>query len=107
MSMTPIGSSSLLCPNSTVSRVTPSAASRRLLILGEAEAAREAILQRLPATGEAGIGHEILVGIERLLALGQANALRGAVREDAPALLVVLEVCHHDLVQDLLVHGGI
>jgi hypothetical protein len=51
--------------------------------------------------------HEILVGVERFLALRRDNALRPAVRQKTPALLVVLEVGHHELVDNLLVHGRI
>src|SRR4051794_29003460 len=101
MSTTPIGSSPLR-PNSSCSRSTQPCLS--LLLLSEAEAAREAVLQRLPAARQARVGHEVLVRVERLLALGRPNALRRPVRPDAPALLVILQIRNHDLVHDLLVH---
>src|SRR5262245_26128729 len=116
MSTTPIGSRSPLRSRSPLSRLTLASAFRRLVLSiwgsgsvfrRQAEAAREAVLERLPAARKARIGHEVLVRIERLLALRRANALGGTVAEDAPALLVVLEVRHHDLIQDLLVHRGI
>src|SRR5262249_54378709 len=77
---------------------------RALLALGEAEPARAAVLQPLPTPRQARIGHEVFVGVERLLTLRRPNPLRPAVRQDAPALLVVLEIRNHDLVHDLLVH---
>ena len=58
-------------------------------------------LDRLAASGEAGIGHEIFVRIERRLALLRRHAHRAAVREHRPALLVVGEVGRaHDLVEN-------
>src|SRR5215210_4903607 len=71
------------------------------------QAARRGLLERLPASGEARICHEIFVQIERLLAGCRLYADRGAVRQKLPALLVILEVCRHDLIQHLLVHGRI
>ena len=61
-------------------------ASRRLhasasaLLVLEAEARREAVLQRLSAPRQARVGHEVLVRVERLLARGRLDALRGAIR---------------------------
>src|SRR5262245_30223546 len=78
---------------------------RASVLLRQAEAAREVVLQGLSASRETGIRHEVLMGIEGLLARGRAHALGGAVTEDAPALLVVLQIRNHDLIQDLLVHG--
>src|SRR6202158_4232052 len=68
---------------------------------------RAACPVRLGALALAWIGHEIFVGIERLLAGCGLYARRGAVRQELPALLVVLEIGHHDLVEHLLVHGRI
>src|SRR5215470_390537 len=71
------------------------------------EAARRRFLEGLATAGQARIGHEILVGIERLLAGGGLYAHRGAVWQEPPALLVVLEIGDHDLAEHLLVHGRI
>src|ERR1051326_361631 len=71
------------------------------------EAARRRFLERFATAGQARIGHEILVGIERLLAGGGLYAHRGAVWQELPALLVVLEIGDHDLAEHLLVHGRI
>src|SRR2546423_12014566 len=71
------------------------------------EAAGGRLFKRFSTTGQAWVRHEILVGIEGLLARCRLYARRGAVRQDLPALLVVLEIGHHDLVEDLLVDGGI
>src|SRR5688500_10738077 len=64
-------------------------------------------LQRFAAAGEAWVGHEIAMCVEKLLTLARANTARRAVGKKLPALLVVLEVRHHDLVEHLRVHGGI
>src|SRR3954467_12574042 len=71
------------------------------------EAARRRVIERFAPTRQARIGHEIFVGVERLLALGCFYAIRGAVGQKFPALLIVLEVRHHDLIEHLLVHGRI
>src|SRR5215467_11501390 len=71
------------------------------------EAARRRFLERFATAGQARIGHEILVGIERFLAGGGLYAHRGAVWQELPTLLVVLEIGDHDLAEDLLVHGRI
>src|SRR5437660_10808509 len=71
------------------------------------EAARRRFLEGFATAGQARIGHEILVGIERLLAGGGLYAHRGPVWQELPALLVVLEVGDHDLAEHLLVHGRI
>src|SRR5512145_570074 len=103
MSMTAMGSSAPARIRPSLPRIHSSTGSapisRRQL-----EAWRLVVRERLPAAGEARVGHEVLVRVERLLAAGGLDALRGAVRQDAPALLIVLEVGNHDLVQDLLVH---
>src|SRR6266568_4714360 len=81
---------------------------RRLGALAPAdEAARGRVFKRFSTAGQAWIGHEIFVRIERLLAGRGLYARRGAVRQELPALLVVLEIRHHDLVEHLLVHGRI
>src|SRR5947209_6885681 len=71
------------------------------------EAARGRVFKRFSTAGQAWIGHEIFMGIERLLTGCGLYARRGAVRQELPALLIVLEIGHHDLVEHLLVHGRI
>src|SRR4051812_48802379 len=60
-------------------------------------------LEGFSTARQAGVGHEILMGIERLLARRDDHVVRTAVREHPPALLVVGEVGNHDLIDDLLV----
>src|SRR4051812_14198552 len=83
--------------------------SRRRLIAIEAayKAARRGVIERFATTRQAGIGHKVLMGVERFLALRRFYAIRGTVRQKFPALFVVLEIRHHDLVEHLLVHGWI
>src|SRR3954470_20674403 len=64
-------------------------------------------LQRFSAPGEGRIGDEILVRVERLLAGPGLDPLARARAQYPPALLVVEEIRHHDLVEHLLVHGGV
>src|SRR6266702_7387296 len=71
------------------------------------EAAGGRVFKRFSTAGQAWIGHEIFMGIERLLAGCSLYARRCAVRQELPALLVVLEIGDHDLVEHLLVHGRI
>src|SRR5215468_2384031 len=71
------------------------------------EAAGRGLLERFTASRQARVGHEVFVGVELLLALARPDAGGGAIRQIGPALLVVLEVGEHDLVQHLLVHGRI
>src|SRR5215831_6337016 len=71
------------------------------------EAAGGRVFKGFSTTGQAWVRHEIFVGIERLLAGCGLYARRGAVRQELPALLIVLEIGHHDLVEHLLVHGRI
>jgi len=47
------------------------------------------------------------MGVEEFLARGRLYARGTAVGQELPTLLVVLEIRHHDLAEDLLVHGGI
>src|SRR5258708_17663635 len=86
-----------------------SAASRRRLasIKPTDEAARRRFFERFATSRKTRIGHEIFVGIEGFLSLRGFYAIRGAVGQKFPALLVVLEIRHHDLLEHLLVHGGI
>src|ERR1700739_4613162 len=55
------------------------------------EAARRRFLEGFATAGQARIGHEILVGIERFLARGDLFARRGARVQEPPALAVVLQ----------------
>src|SRR5215471_4180958 len=71
------------------------------------EAAGGRVFKRFSTTGQAWVRHEIFVGVERLLAGRGLYARRGAVRQEPPALLVVLEIGHHDLVEHLGVHGRV
>ena len=47
------------------------------------------------------------MGVEEFLARGRLYARGTAVGQELPTLLVVLEIRHHDLAEDLLVHGSI
>src|SRR5690242_8792240 len=71
------------------------------------EAAGRVFFERFATAREARIGHEVFVGVERFLARRRLYARRGPVRQDLPALLIVLEIGHHDLPQHLLVHRGV
>src|SRR5947209_16193702 len=71
------------------------------------KAARRGLFERFATTRQARIGHEILVGVEGFLARCGCYAMPGTVRQELPALLVVLEIGHHDLVEHLLVHGRV
>src|SRR6185369_13300981 len=71
------------------------------------EAAGRTFFERLATARQARIGHEILVGVERLIARRGLYARRTAVRQELPALLVVLEIGHHDLAEHLFVHRRI
>src|SRR5215213_8913271 len=57
--------------------------------------------------GETGVGHEILVGVERFLPRAGNDAPARAVRKDRPALLVVEQIGEHDLVEHLLMNRGV
>src|SRR6185437_1334690 len=111
MSMTATGGpwSSRPCAETALNAVFDvTLAEARLRTFGEAdEAARRRFFERLPTAGQTRIGHEILVSIERLLARSRLYARGTAVRQELPALLIVLEVRHHDLVQHLFMHGRI
>src|SRR4051794_170946 len=71
------------------------------------KAAGRRLFERFATARQARICHEILVGVERFLARRGLYARGGAVRQELPTLLVILEVCRHDLTEDLLVHGRI
>src|SRR5262245_50536154 len=61
-------------------------------------------LEALTTPRKARIGHEILVGVDDRIALARHDPHRAAVRQLAPALLVVGEIGHHDLPENLLMH---
>src|SRR5450759_1664654 len=81
----------------------------RLRAVDEAadEAARRRFLERFPTARQTRIGHEILVGVERFLARRGLYARGTAIRQELPTLLIVLEIRHHNLAENLLVHGGV
>src|SRR5256885_16541307 len=71
------------------------------------KAARRGVFERFATARQARICHEIFVGIERFLALGGFYAIRGPVGQEVPALFIILQVRPHDLVEHLLVPGGV
>ena len=71
------------------------------------KAARWRFLERFSTAGQARIRHKILVGVERLFARGGLYARGTAIRQELPALLVVLEICHHNLTENLFMNGRI
>src|SRR6188474_3938817 len=71
------------------------------------EAAGRGLLERFATARKTRIGHEVFVGVERLVARRGLDTHRGAVGQEVPALLVILQIRHHDLVEHLLMHGCI
>src|SRR6185369_6448650 len=71
------------------------------------EAARRRFFERFPTARKARICHKIFMGVEEFLARGRLYARGTAVGQELPTFLVVLEIRHHDLAEDLLVHGNI
>src|SRR4029078_9760512 len=71
------------------------------------ESARRRLFERFPTARKARICHKIFMGVEEFLARGRLYARGTAVGQELPTLLVVLEIRHHDLAEDLLVHGNI
>ena len=65
------------------------------------------ILHLVAPSGEARVGHEIVVGGERTLAIPTGRTMIPTFGVQAPTLSLVVEVGHHDLVEHLLVHGRI
>src|SRR5437764_10435410 len=65
------------------------------------------LFERFATARQARIGHEVFVGVERLFARRGLDTHRGAVRQEVPDLLVVLEIRHHDLVEQLFTRGGV
>src|SRR5689334_21018983 len=84
-------------------------AGERLRAFDEAayKAARRRLFERFPTARKARICHKVLMGVEKLFARGGLYARGTAIGQEFPALLVVLEIRHHDLAKDLLAHGGI
>src|SRR5512138_2087951 len=71
------------------------------------ETARRRIFERFATTRKTWICHEVAMGVERLLALDRDYAGAAAIGQDPPALLIILQIRDHDLVENLLMHGGI
>src|SRR3954454_3889821 len=74
------------------------------------EAAREAgrrFLERFATARKTRIGHKILVRIEGLFPRRGLYARGTAVRQELPALLIVLEIRDHDLIEYLFMHRRI
>src|SRR5665213_3536021 len=110
MSMTAIGGPWSRRPLNKLAAAAEDLTEReRLRAFDEAayKAARRGLFERFATSRQARIRHEILVGVEKFFARRRLYARRGAVRQERPALLVILEVCHHDLAQNLLVHGWV
>src|SRR6266550_3961371 len=82
------------------------AALRRTLTLARKTAGRR-LFERFATARETRIGHEVFMGVEWLIARRGLDTHRGAVGQELPALLIILEICRHDLVDHLLVHGRI
>src|SRR5581483_8355483 len=74
-------------------RLVPFAAARK--------AAGRGVLERFATSRQARICHKVFMGVERLFARRGLDTHRGAVRQEVPALRIILEVRHHDLVHDL------
>src|SRR3954454_10198925 len=81
---------------------------RELAALATArEAAGRGFFERFSTARETRIGHEVFVGVERFFARRGLDTHRGAVGQEVPALLVILEIRQHDLVEHLLMHRRI
>src|SRR5215831_20870126 len=104
MSMTAIGG-----PWSSRPLADGTMAAERLRAFDEAayKAARRRFLERFSTARQARICHEILVGVEGFLARRGLYARGTAVGQELPALLVVLEIGHHNLAENLFMHGRI
>src|SRR5690606_23815780 len=99
-------------PMSMTATSRPSGTAGRARIAASACGAiiRQGSGQRFPtaaAPGETGIGHEIVVGGEGAVRIGRLDPMVVAGGIQHPAVGVVLEVGHHDLVQHLVVHGAV
>src|SRR5262245_44952828 len=71
------------------------------------EALRGRSLERFSTARETRICHEVFVGVERIFALIAYDALPTRVRQEPEALLVVLEIGDHDLVEHLAVNSRV
>src|SRR6185436_6937167 len=101
MSMTAIGWPILMRPCAGTS------ANDLTALFPAREAAGRRLFERFATARQTRIGHEVFVGVEWLFARRGLDTHRGAVGQEVPALLIVLEIRRHDLVENLLVHGGI
>src|SRR6185437_17110165 len=68
---------------------------------------RKRVQQRLAASREARIRHEIIVRVEGFLPLSGNNSLARTVWQNSEALLVVHQIGLHDLIEDMFVNGRI
>src|SRR6201986_5042673 len=66
--------------------------------------ARLTDLERLSASGERGIRHEVSMRRKRIWRRGRSVALITAIGRHVPALRLILQQRHHDLILNLLVH---
>src|SRR5262245_47138853 len=76
--------------------------SRLLTFRTAREPPRRGFFERLATARQTWIRHEVLVQIERLVAFRGLHTCRRTIRQQLPALLIVLQVGDHDLVQNLL-----
>src|SRR3954465_9694161 len=83
------------------------AAGPRLTVSTFRESLGAGILERFSTSGQARIGHEIPVRIERFLTWAGNDAPAPTRGKNGPALLVVKQVRQHDLVEHLLMHSRI
>src|SRR3982750_3934718 len=65
------------------------------------KAAGRGFFERFSTARETRIGHEVFVGVEWLFARRGLDTHGGAVGQEIPALLIVLEIRQHDLVEHL------
>ena len=79
----------------------------RALSQAAAGGARRGFFERLAAAGQARIGHEIVVELKFSSPGAGHDARRRTITAELPALLVVLEIGDHDLVEHLFVHRRI
>lgn len=66
---------------------------------------RLVLLARLSAARKARVAHEIFVSVERLFTWFRRNSAMRTVRQDLPALLIILQIGGHDLIEDLFMNG--
>src|SRR5258707_10191177 len=105
MSMTATGGPLSMRPWATILPPRPRETSFK--VATPRQTARRGLLEGFSASRQARVGHEILLRVERLFARRDLDTGRRAVRQQRPALLVVLEIGDHDLIEHLLMDGGI